>query len=797
MALRSLTRVPYFSLLAMCTLALGIGLATAVFSVAETLLLRKLPVRDQSRVVVVAGTSADGRTANFPLSLTEAQEFLAGSRALTEAALHSYEGAAPVSIREGDRITRLGRALVSGNYFAVLDATPVLGRALVPDDDVAGAELVAVISYRAWKERFGGRADVIDSRIVMFDRATPYRVVGVMPQGLDIPRGVEVWTAMLATVSPENTPYLAVNVVGRMHTTATLASAGNEMTAYFSRPEASRFQREVRGTAQTISALTIGDMKPAIIAFACAASLLLLITCFNVASLLIVRGLGRMREVAVRFALGASRGRVAAGLMTEHFLLAFGGGVLAVGVAWATLRLFVLLAPRGTPRVDEIGLNGIALSIAFSLALLTALALSIGQAFMTSQREVERTLRGAGREGTTRASRRASEVLVAVQLGIALVVLSGSALLVRSLIHLERAELSFDDKQLYVAELAMRADRYETAAKQYAMLRELLPALNSTPSIAGVSPVVAVPYSVTGWDAAFAAEGQEVESTASNPLLNMELVTPEYFPTLKLRTTLGRTFSEADREGAIPVVMLSQSAARHYWGNESAIGKRIILGQGERARTFTVVGVVPDTRYRNLRTALPTVYLPMAQSFFPFAPTALILRSPSSEQALETALRLTLRNSAPDVALLKLAPFDEFRDVPLAQTRMNVMLLSVFAVGAVLLASVGLFGSMATMVLLRRREFGVRMALGATATNVGAMVLRRAIAIAGLGCAGGLALAAVANQLLGALLYEVSTTDFSTLSLTALALLLVATVAALVPARAGTRVSPLEAMRAE
>jgi predicted permease len=796
--LRSLRRTPGFTLTAILTLALGIGLSTAVFTVAEAMLLRRLPVLDQDRVVVVAGVTPDGRTRNYPLDLQGTGDFARGSRALGVSALVMYEGAVPKSVRDGDRISRLRRSLVSGTFFSVLGAQPVLGRALRPEDDAAGAAPVLVISHRAWQDRFGGARDVVGRQVTMHDDGTTYTVVGVMPQGLDFPRGVDAWAAAMAAVPPQNVQYLSFNVIGRLAPGATVADARDEMTAFFTRAGAPAWQREIRGGARTFEDLVIGDTKPAVLLFAAAAGLLLLITCVNVAGLLLVRGLGRARETAIRIALGATRGKVVGGVLTEHALLAIAGGVVGLGIAAITVRLFVAFAPAGLPRLDQIGLDPSLLAGAAGITGIALLLFALAPALLTSAGNIEGTLRAGVPRGASRRSRRTTEALVTGQVALALLVLSAAGLIGRSLLKLENAELSFDGSSLLIGELTFRGDQYETLPKQLAMIDGLVAAVRAIPGVRSASPVIAPPYGTSGgWDGTFNAEGQAADDAARNPLLNIELVAASYFETVGTRVLRGRVFTDADREGSPGVIMLSETAARHYWPNADPIGKRLLVGPPTARRALTVVGVVADMRYRELRQARASVYFPLRQSFFPFAPATLVIRTTGAPASLVPSLRRTIRERAPGVALASAAPFETYLAAPLAQPRLNAFLLLLFAGAAVALAGIGLFGVMATMVRQRTREFGVRMAVGATASHIAMTVLRRGMILASAGTAIGLVAAFASNRLLRALLFETSPTDILTLGVASLLLLGVAAVASVVPARWSTRIDPAVALRAE
>jgi predicted permease len=793
--LRSLRRTPGFTLAAALTLAIGIGLSTAVFTVANALLLRELPVADQDRIVLLSGRTPDGRIEGYPLSYERARAFAAASRALEATAFFGYEGAAAQTLEGDGDVSRLDRALVSGEFFRVLGAASHLGRTLSAEDDTRGAEPVAVLSHAAWRERFGGTPDVLGRRIALHEAGTAYTIVGVMPRGLEFPAGVDFWAAIVPSTTEENLPRMAYYPIGRLTPGATRQQALEEMTAYLQRPDSPPGLPPLEGSVQTLPERIIGDTRPAVLAFAGAAALLLLITCINVANLLLVRGLARTREIAVRCALGAKRARVASQLLIENGLLAIGGGALGFAVAVWAVRLFVAFAPADLPRADEIVVSTSALAGALGITAAAMLLFGLAPAVLTSRVQLHEVLRSGSRQSANRGSRFATEALVAAQVALAVVVLSAAALIGRSLVELQRAELAFDPSRLLVAELALGAGSYETPAAQTAMLELLVPALEALPGVQAASPVVAAPFSGThGWDGRPAAEGQSAEDAAANPLLNMEVVAPNYFETIGAPILRGRAFSDADREDAPPAVILSESAAAHYWPHADPIGRRLTMGP---AAALTVVGIVPDMRYRDLREARASIYFPIRQSFFPFAPTNLVIRTEGAPAPMVPALRRAIGEGAPNVTLASAAPFGALLDRPLAQPRMNALLLAVFAAASATLAAIGLFGVLTTMVRQRRREIGVRLALGANAANIRRMVFRRGLSVAAAGVVLGLAGAIAANQLLSALLFEVSPTDPLILGGIAMALLGIAALASLLPARASTKIQPIEALRAD
>jgi putative ABC transport system permease protein len=796
-AIRSFSRTPGFTVTALLTLALGIGLSTAVFTVAEVLLLRRLPVVEQDRIAILWGRTRDGSFDNYPLGLSDAREFAGRAQSLTRVAWFAYYGAAPVAIVQGDEVSRMRQALVSGEFFDVLGAQPLLGRALRPGDDAAGVAPVIVLSHAAWRGRFSSDPQIIGQRVQMHDDRVTYTIVGVMPRGLDYPRGVDFWAPIMPSVAADKLQLYGFNLMGRLRTGIQVPDARAELTAFFARADAALWERQLLGVVHTLPRLVLGDTKPAVIAFAAAAGLLLLITCINVANLLLVRGLGRVREIAVRAALGASRTRINSQLLIENALLALVGGAGGVIVAAIGVWAFRAFAPARLPRLDEIHLNVFALAAALALSTIALLIFGLIPAWMTSRSEAQLALRAGMRQSASRRTRLGMEALVAGQIALALVVLGAAGLIAKTLIKLERAELSFESSRLLIGELTLHRDRFGDGTQQVAMLERLLPQLRALPGVQAVSPVVAVPFSgSSGWDGRLAGDDQTPEQAASNPMLNIEVVAPEYFTTLGIAVQRGRAFTAADRAGAPAVIVLSESTARYFWPGGNPVGKRLRMG-GRLERVFTVIGVVPDTRYRDLRAARASVYFPLAQSFFPVAPQALVLRTTVPAGEIVPSIRRTIAATEPGVALAAAAPFATFLEQPLAQPRLNALLLMVFAAAAVGLAALGLFSVMATMVRQRTHELGVRLALGANSADLRRLLMRRGVGVSGLGMSAGLIGATAANRFLDAMLYEVSPSDPTTLVTVAALMLGIVTIASLIPAQAAARSEVLTTLRAE
>ena len=788
--LRGLRRARGFAVAAVLTLALGIGLSTAVFSVANTLLLTTLPVRDQSRVVVVWGRSRDGQYDNVPLVGDEFREYSRSTHALSRIAFVEREGALSVPANVGGASTQLQRSLVSAEFFDVLGTRPILGRGLTADDDVAGAAPVAVLSYTGWQRRFAGDPRVVGRRFRLQRSAVDVTIVGVMTQGLDYPRGTDYWTAVMpATTGPASDhPFRELDIVGRLAPGATTSMARDELTAFFARVGAPTIQLGVRGVVLTLPALVVGDAKAPVLIFAAAAGLLLLITCVNVANLLLVRGVGRVRELAVREALGASRARIVRQLLTESALLAAAGGLVGSGVAAASLRAFVALAPGDVPRLDEIHVGGSTLGYAMTIALLATALFAVGPALLATRHDIESVLRSGPRQTASRGVRRATEVLVVGQVALALMVLCGAGLVARSLFALEHVTLAYDPTRLVLAELSLPSGRFSGREDQIRLLDRILPRVAAIPGVAATTPVNNVPFSGAGIDGLPTIEGQTSTEAAKNPFVSMEAVAPNYFAALGMELTGGRSFTDADRASSPLVAIVNESFANHFWPGQSAIGKRIV-----RDGMITVVGVVPNVRYRDLRITRPSLYVPLRQSPFPFAPMTLAIRTRG--EPVVAALRATISDVDAGVGLGAVRSFDDLLEVPLAHPRLNAALLMMFAAAALALAAVGLFGVMTAMVRQRTSELGIRMALGATSREISRLVVRRGVLLSAIGVTAGLVGAIAGGTLLRAMLYDVAPTDIIALGGATTALVILTAWATVVPARASARIDPIIALR--
>jgi predicted permease len=800
LALRGFRRTPGFVATAVIILALGIGMSVAMFTVFRTVLVRQLPVVGQDRVVVMwtygSDAAADIVTGTKDLSVVRDE-----SRTMSAIAAVAHWPATSTPFEYGQSSIELKRGMVTGNFFELLGVRPALGRLFSPgDDEPAGAPptdvsitRALVLSYSAWREKFGGDSSVIGRHLIEPLIRTDYRIIGVAPPGFDYPAGADYWIPMWAGWQSG----IGAFAVARLAPGATAASARDEYLAIERRLEPTL---EFHGAhVATFAETVLGNVRPVLVLLTSAALLLLMIACLNVGNLLLLRASSRAREIALRRALGAGVGDIARQLLVEAIAIAAMGGALGFGVAVAVLRLLVAYAPANVPRLDEVQLAGAPVGVAALVASLTVLLFGVGPALVAARGDLLAPLRLDSRSGSeTKRRRLVRQTLVASQIALAMVMLGGAALLARSLARLERQDTGFVSDHLSVLWYSWNARQYDSDSTLVSLGDRLVRSVRSIPAVTAATQIVAPPMLGNGvWQFRFATERQSAADVSTLPFIPVELCGPEYFKTFGVRIVRGRAFTERDDGSAPLVVIVSESVARRLWPGEDAIGKRIRLGGtgvigGDGWRT--VVGIAHDTHLRTLREASPTVFMPSLQSTWQ---GYIAIRSNVELSALLPALRTAGREVAPDIALWSPQTMDQILAEPLAQPRLGALLMSSFGAVALLLAAIGLFGVMATLVRDQTREIGVRMALGATPGRVLAEVLGRAGIIAGIGTVAGFVAALLTSRLLTALLFQVSPTDPISLGVACLVLLGVAAAAAYLPARRATSIDPAQALRAE
>jgi putative ABC transport system permease protein len=803
-AARSLRRSGSFAVVAITTLALGIGASVAVFSVLNGVLLRELPVAAQDELAVLWTAAPARGTDHLPVSWRELSGYREQTRAFSGVAGVAYQGAIEQVLLDAGEPVTVAATWVTGDFLPLIGVTPVHGRLLLPDDDVPGAAPVMVISHGLWQRHFGGDARAVGRALEWDGRLVT--IVGILPAGFAYPAGVDVWTPVLpafpATLDPGAHPasIMVFNLVGRLHAGADVRSGRADFGAFLRATDGERApaQRGLEPVATPFAELITGDVRQTIWAAVAAVALLLLIACVNVANLLLIRGSARTQELAVRSALGAGRGRLVRQLLAESTVLAVAAGLLGVALGSAALRILVAIAPAGLPQRELIGID--AQVLLFALLATTAAALLSGL-LPAARAAGDLSVRLGGRR-STEPGRRGGQLLrhslVVAQVSLAILVVAAGGLLVRSLVTLQSVDMGFNHERLLIVP-AMLPPQLQLPRTQLADVQEaMVERVHAVPGVISAAALPRPPFSgEAGWTAMYSGDGQLPEEQATNPWVNFEVVGPEYFATLELPLRRGRGFERGDREDAALVAIVSEAVARHTWPGEDALGRRVKLGPPDGPGEWhTIVGVVGDTRYRELAQPHPTLYLPIRQFGGP-VPMTLAVRTRDDAATIVPALRVALQQVHPELMLLGGGSVQELLRTPLARPRFSALLIGAFGAITLLLAVVGIYAALAATMRQRTREMGIRMALGARAGDVRALVLAQGMRLVVLGSAIGVAGALLSGRLLRSLLYETSPTDPGTFIAVVALILAVSALACYVPARRASGTDPAVTLRAE
>jgi predicted permease len=802
-ALRSLAASPGFTTIAGLTLAVGIAASTAMFSVLDAVVLRPLPVGDEDRLAVVWHDAPARAAHHLSVSYRDLTQFRRESRTFAGIAGVAWQGAIDVVMDDGGDPIPLPITWVTGDFFPVLDQKPIAGRGLLPADDAIGAAPVMVVSEGFARRRFGDPAAAVGHALGW--EGTSFTVVGVIPRGLELPGRAEAWLPVIpsfpATVDSVTGGPLVFDLVGRLRPGATLDGARHEYATYLSNTEATRPAGD-RGLAPVVTPLArviAGDARPMVLIAAAAVALLLLIAAANVANLLLIRGSTRLSELAVRSALGAGRGRIVQQLMVESGVLAIAGGVVGLALAFGAVKLLVTLAPAELPRRDLIQIDprfflaGLALTgtVTVLAGLLPALVAAAGDPG-TWLRGGRTTAAGARRATTLRS------VLVTGQISLAVLVVAAAVLLTRSFLALEAVDLGFNEDRLVIVETFIPSNLVSDHGRLVDLQEAMLRRVAAIPGVVSTGAMPKLPFSgQQGWIAMYTGEGQTVERQERNPWTSLEVIGPGYFATLQIPLVRGRAFGGEDRDHAVPVAIVSAELARTTWPGADPIGRRIAIGSAtDHGDWMTVVGVAGETRYNDLRSRRPSLYLPTRQWKGP-VPLTLAIRTRSDPAAIVPSVRRALREVHPGFGLASGGSMKTLLAAPLARPRFSAVLLGSFAAVILLLAAIGVYGALAAMVRHRHREIGIRLGLGATGGGVRALVLREGLAIVALGATIGLGGALAASRLLRGLLFGISPTDPLTFVVVVAVVFGAAGLACYWPARRASRVDPLVILRAE
>jgi predicted permease len=784
---------------AVLILALGIAGTTVMFALIRGVLLRPLPVQEPGRLIVGWKELPAAAGERFPFGDVEIESIAKASQLLENAAGVARHGASRAVLRDNGISTYANVALITGRFFPVLGVDAVLGRALTSHDDDAGAENVIAISNGLWRRRWGGSKDVIGRRVMLGEQR--FSIVGVMPPDLDYPAGVEIWrtTSTVPSVEPfADAARRELNLIGRLRAGVTIEQSSSEMEALTKQLDSEAPANALRGLVPVTRSFAdeiTGEVRVPLLALFAAVCLVLLIAVANVANLLLLRGEARRGELALRAAVGASPGRLVSGVVFESLMLSMLGGAAGFAVASLLLPTLVRVVPGGLPRTESIHIDATVALFAITVVFVIALAASLAPALVSMRADVVAQLRREAHVVAT-GSARGRRALVVGQVALAVTVVAGAGLLVRSMVRLKSVDLGLHADRVVLLELHLPPVRYAGGPAHEQFLDDAIARLQAVPAIASVTPVNVSPFSGQGWDLPrFAAEGQSVAQATENPSLNLESIHPNYFETLEVPLVRGRAFTSADRDGAPHVAIVSEDLPSRLWPGQDPIGKRLKMGEmgSPSPWSFTVIGVAGQTRYRAVAGPRPTLYLPAAQ--FQMTATMLIVRTTAPVELLAPIARDTIRSIDPAAQIMRIAPFAELLDRPLARPRFNAYVLSAFGAAALLLAMVGLYAAMAAYVGQRDREIAVRLALGASPSGVRRFVVSEVLRLTVLGVGIGSVGAASGGRLVQGLLYEVGPYDPPTFAAATILLIVAAAAASYAPVRRATRVEPAIRLR--
>lgn len=756
LALRALRRVPAFTIAAVLTLASGIGATTSVLSVWYSVLIAPLPLRDPSRVIALWGDNPTKQPEHFPLSGGEYSAFAREAKSFSHIAAVDYQGTLPRLVQFGDTVASIPAALVTGGFFDVLGARPIVGRLLRPEDDRYGEPFVGVISERLWRSAYGADPSVIGTKTKFYLR--DMTIVGVVAGDVDYPGGAQLWGSWPNYVQARDTLPGFFDVVGRLAPGATVSSARAELGAFLLRPEephsgARRLLGNIiRPVAMPVTDAVVGTVRPALRILLGAVALLLLVTCVNVANLMLVRTLARRRELAVRAALGAGRRRIAQLVVAEAAVVSAAGGALGIVCAWYAVRAFARYAPAQLPRGHVIALDVPVLLAAVALCVVVTLLAGLIPAAIGGRVSAGHMLRERRAGQGPSLARPTRALLVATQVAVAVAVLVAACVVLRSFESLAHDQLGFRPDHLIIARFGQNQ-----SVGNFARFNDVLEgAIQRVRQVTGVhnaTGLIAPPFRSAGNDLAYSLPGDERNAATKRPMVDYLGAGPDYFATLGIAVERGRSFTAADGRGAAPVAVVDALLARQAWPGKDPLGQQIGVGTS----FYTVVGVVAPTRYRDVLVPRATLYTPYAQSSL--SPAYLAVRTSGNPAAMVPALRDAVRQFDARIYLADFASMTDRVDVSLAAQRLEAELLGGFALAIVLLTAVALYSVGATFVRYREFEIGVRVALGATPRHVAALVLRQGIAVTACGVAAGVALALAAGAVLRAIVYGVSPRD--------------------------------------
>ncbi|HEY4219467.1 MAG TPA: ABC transporter permease [Gemmatimonadaceae bacterium] len=798
-AVRTLRRSPGFALASLITLAIAIGANTAVFAVSRAVLLQPLPYADADRLYQINTIWPNQPNSRNQLSPADFADFQRTQTSFTDLGAVVPETAMIWRPASGDPKS-LDALDVSSNTFAVLGTRALYGRTLLPGDEIPGHDHRVVLSFDTWQRDFGGDVAVTGRSIIL--SGASYDVVGVMPRGFTIDEREEIWlpydqTGTLADVVRARKQHY-VRTIGRLKTGITPAHGLADLRTIAARLAAAYPEADSGRTAEmrSLHDVLTGDLRPALLLLQGAAALVLLIACANLANLALSRTMGRRRELATRAALGASRGRLVRQLVTESVVVSIAGGILGVGLAVVGTRSLLALNPTTLPSLFDANVNGGVLAFSLAVSLITGVLFGLLPALDASGGNLHDSLKEGGRGSSGgRASGRARTVLVVAQVALALMLLAGAGLLVRSFAQLTRVTLGYDPNGIVTADLRAAGDRYNDSLQVTAFYDGVIQQLSRMPGVTAVAAVSDVPTRGSS-GTALRIDGQENDEARLQDLRYIS-VHGDFFKTMRIPIVAGRAYDTSDRPDIPETAILNETAAKRYFPKGDVLGHRIRIGPDPNAPWMTVIGIAGDIHTDGLDVPVePTIYANHRHEAW-MRSMSLVMRTSLSAANAGPLIRAAVRAEDPTLAVNNVETLNDVLGQSLASRRFALGLAMSFALIALVLAALGIYGVLAYNVAARTREFGVRIALGASSRGVVSLVVQQGVSASLAGIVIGLAGAALGARLLNGMLFGVTPLDASTYVIVVTVLLVVAVVACAVPAWRATRVDPLTSMRAE
>jgi putative ABC transport system permease protein len=790
--IRSLAKRPGFTAIALLALTLGIGANTAIFTLVNAVLLRPLPFAEPDRLVWMFGNIRTGsnRASVSPLDYLDYRQ--QNSSFEQFAAQLSFP--ASINLTGSGEPEQLKAGAVTGNYFQALGGQPVLGRTFQLENEKPGNDQVAVLSYALWQKRFSGDAGIVNKSITLDGKA--FQVLGVMPPTFSLPQSAEIWVPLNFDASPGMKQRKAhfLRPIGKLKAGVSLAQAQADLDVVAKRLEQQYPESNTGWNLRLVSLREqlVGNTRPTLLILFGAVGFVLLIACANVANLLLVRAAGRQKEIALRSALGAGRLRIIRQMITESVLLALVGGTLGTLLAVWAVDVMVTMSEGSIPATANVKIDATVLGFTLLISLVTGVLFGLAPALRTMRVNLIDSLKEGGRSGSEGARRnRTRSALVVLESAIAVVLLIGAGLLIRSLMRLQNVSPGFEAQNVLTMRVELPRGKYDAPDKQANFFAELENRLASVPGVETVGFVTELPLGGRPNDMPYTVEGRPTSGPNDGYDDDFRRINRQYFEALKIPFLRGRNFTDQEVRQGAKVVIISDLLARQVFPNEEPLGKRLIMSFGKQP--FEIVGIVGDIRHRGLESEpRPAMYMPVYERTM----TA-VLRTKVDPSSLGAAVRKEVQTIDPDQPVADLKTMEQWLDTAVAEPRYRTGLIALFALVALILASTGIYGVMSYSVTQRTHEIGVRMALGARRFDVLKLVVRQGMGLVVVGVIIGLLAAVGLTRLMSSLLFGVTAKDPLTFAAVASGLTLVAFIACYLPARRATKVNPLEALRYE